>query len=75
MEQKPITQDKIPTLMREGWILKQGNLSGHWWLENPAFDIFYKKVYRASAQALERRGVIKRTARDFHRGDTFVLVQ
>jgi len=72
VEQKPITQDEIPTLMREGWILKRGNLSGHWWLENSAFDI--RKVHRASAQALERRDVIKRTARNFHRGDTFVLV-
>ena len=72
-QKRPATQDEIPTLMREGWILKRGNFSGHWWLESPTDGV--RKVHRASAQALLRRGTIRRMTKDFHRGDTFVLVR
>ena len=67
---------EILFLLEEGWTLKRGNFSGDWWLESgsdaPPLREF-RKARLASARALLKRGLIKQTGRDFHRGDTYAL--
>lgn len=78
---RPLTpaQNLILERMAQGWTLKHGNFGGQWWMEyREDRDSFNRTTYTLqwrTVQVLLERSLIRRVAKDFHRGDTYGLVQ